>query len=281
MRELGVVAPPKKEAEGLARGAKIVIRTPRGQEYATVLCEATKDRTSRSRGAAFSEFAFVRRATRADAANAAKIKSLESSDFDRCLKIISKLKLQMTLVKVERILGGERIVAYYVADGRVDFRELVRALAAEFQTRIEMKQIGVRDETKLLADVGDCGREICCKAYLATMPPVSMKMAKLQKATLDPTKVSGRCGRLKCCLRYEYDVYNELLDETPAIGRIVETPKGQGRVVAQELLARRVVVEMEDGVRQTYDVAELVAASPKRKETRRPRATRKDDRRDK
>ena len=186
------------------------------------------------------------------------------------------MRVELTLVRVEQIFGRERVVVYYVADGRVDFRELVRALAAEFQTRIEMQQIGVRDETKLLADVGDCGREVCCTTFLATMPPVSMKMAKLQKATLDPTKVSGRCGRLKCCLRYEFDAYYELQEASPAIGQTVWTPLGRGRVFAQELFAKRVVVDLEDGGRQSFDVEEIDAGDPRR----RKRADRGPNRRD-
>jgi cell fate regulator YaaT (PSP1 superfamily) len=115
----------------------------------------------------------------------------------------------MNLVDLERIFGGERVVVYYLSENRVDFRELVRLLAAEFQTRIEMRQIGVRDEARLLADYGDCGKPTCCNSHLAQIPPVSMRMAKMQKATLDPTKISGRCGRLKCCLRYEFELYEQ------------------------------------------------------------------------
>ena len=128
-------------------------------------------------------------------------------EFDVCRQHVERLGLKMQLVDVEHLFGGERIVIYYLAESRVDFRELVRVLAGEFQTRIEMRQIGVRDEAKLLADYGDCGCPVCCNTHLAEMPPVSMRMAKLQKATLDPTKISGRCGRLKCCLRYEYESY--------------------------------------------------------------------------
>ena len=126
-----------------------------------------------------------------------------------CQQHIARLGLKMQLVDAEHIFGGERIVIYYLAESRVDFRELVRLLAGEFQTRIEMRQIGVRDEAKLLADYGDCGCPVCCNTHLVEMPPVSMRMAKLQKATLDPTKISGRCGRLKCCLRYEYESYEQ------------------------------------------------------------------------
>src|SRR5262249_9061431 len=131
----------------------------------------------------------------------------EQAEFETCCRHVAQLGLPMQLVDLEHLFGGERIVIYYLADTRVDFRALVKALAAEFQTRIEMRQIGVRDEAKLLADYGDCGKPVCCNTHLIEMPPVSMKMAKMQKATLDPTKISGRCGRLKCCLRYEYDTY--------------------------------------------------------------------------
>ena len=124
----------------------------------------------------------------------------------------------MELVDVEHLFGGEHIVFYFLAEKRVDFRELVKDLARQYQTRIEMRQIGVRDEAKLLADYGDCGKPVCCNTHMSVMPPVSMRMAKLQKSTLDPTKISGRCGRLKCCLRFEQDVYKEFQEALPAVG---------------------------------------------------------------
>ena len=167
----------------------------------------------------------------------------------------------MQLVDIEHLFGGERIVVYYLADGRVDFRELVRLLAGEFQTRIEMRQIGVRDEAKLMADYGDCGKPVCCNSHLIRMPPVSMKMAKLQKATLDPAKISGRCGRLKCCLRYEYDVYEQLQKELPPIGTQVMTPGGLARVIGQEILAGQLLVETADRVRKLVDVADVSTPS--------------------
>jgi cell fate regulator YaaT (PSP1 superfamily) len=163
-----------------------------------------------------------------------------------CQRYVDKLELKMQLVDVEHIFGGERIVIYYLAENRVDFRELVRQLASEFQTRIEMRQIGVRDEAKLLADFGDCGCSVCCNSHLIEMPPVSMRMAKLQKATLDPTKISGRCGRLKCCLRYEFDTYEDMLKVLPPIGSMVETAEGQGKVIGHEILSGMVQVAYED-----------------------------------
>jgi cell fate regulator YaaT (PSP1 superfamily) len=164
----------------------------------------------------------------------------------------------MQLVDVEHVFGGERVVVYYLAENRVDFRELVRQLASEFQTRVEMRQIGVRDEAKVLADYGDCGKPVCCNTHLTEMPPVSMKMAKIQKATLDPTKISGRCGRLKCCLRYEYDTYEALQKELPPLGSDVVTARGRARVLAQEILAGQILIETEDHRRVLIDASEVL-----------------------
>lgn len=159
--------------------------------------------------------------------------------------MIGERHLGMQLVDVEHLLGGERLIFYYLAEQRVDFRDLVKALAKRYKTRIEMRQIGVRDEAKLLADYGDCGKPVCCNTHLREMPPVSMKMAKIQKATLDPAKISGRCGRLKCCLRYEYDTYEEYRRDLPKVGTMVMTRIGQGKVIAQEILARKLLVRYD------------------------------------
>jgi cell fate regulator YaaT (PSP1 superfamily) len=157
--------------------------------------------------------------------------------------------MDMKLIDIEHVFGGERVVVYYLAEARVDFRELVRRLADEFQTRIEMRQIGVRDEAKLLADYGDCGKPVCCNTHLVQMPPVSMKMAKLQKSTLDPNKISGRCGRLKCCLRYEYDTYEDLQKDLPPVGSDVVTEQGRAMILAQEILAGQLLIKTEDNRR--------------------------------
>ena len=164
----------------------------------------------------------------------------------------------MQFIDVERLFGGERIVFYYLSEMRVDFRELVRQMAREFQTRIELRQIGVRDEAKLLADYGDCGKPVCCNTHMPVMPPVSMRMAKLQKSTLDPTKISGRCGRLKCCLRFEQDVYEELEATLPPLQSRILTRKGKARVLAHEILAQRLLVEFEDGLRQPIALDEVL-----------------------
>ena len=183
--------------------------------------------------------------------------------FATCQELIAKRRLQMNLVDVEMIHGRERVVFYYLAEKRVDFRDLVKDLARVLRTRIEMRQIGVRDEAKLLADYGDCGKPVCCNTHLSRMPPVSMKMAKIQKTTLDPAKISGRCGRLKCCLRYEYDTYR--VDGARRCRRWVRsvvTAKGQGRVVAQEILAQKLVVEFEDHRRIIVGRDDILSAEP-------------------
>ena len=226
------------------RGDRVLVRSDRGTEVGEVLCPAT-DRT-----ASFLENPFrgqiLRAATPDDLSAESQLVEREKQGLAACREFAARRRLQMDLVDVEAIFGGERMVFYYVSEKRVDFRELVKDLARAMQTRIEMRQIGVRDEAKLLADYGDCGKPVCCNTHLSRMPPVSMRMAKLQKTTLDPSKISGRCGRLKCCLRYEFDTYQALERELPAVGSKVVTRRGQGRVIALEVLAQKVVVEFED-----------------------------------
>ena len=261
MRQLGVMECADSNSVGFCHGVKVVARSSRGQEVATILCEATKERIAKINRDHETPI-FLRRLTAEDEEKLARIKEREVSDFERCFRTVRRMNVELSLVRVERLLGNERIVVYYVADGRVDFRELVRALAAEFQTRIEMRQIGVRDEMKLRDCVGDCGREPCCSSFLTSMPPVAMRMAKIQKATLDPTKVSGRCGRLKCCLRFEFETYDELLEQSPPLESIVETPDGAGKVVAQELLAQRVVVCLESGAHTSFAIKDVRVLEP-------------------
>ena len=242
MRHLG-------EYEGLPgqthpRNQRVVVRSDRGTEPGEVLCPAT------SRTGSFMANPFrgqiLRVATAEDVEAEKRLDVRVRKGFAACREFAGRRRLQMDLVDVEAILGGERMVFYYVSEKRVDFRELVKDLARTMQTRIEMRQIGVRDEARLLADYGDCGKPVCCNTHLSRMPPVSMRMAKLQKTTLDPSKISGRCGRLKCCLRYEFDTYLALERELPGIGSKLITTRGRGRVLAQEILAKKVVVELED-----------------------------------
>jgi cell fate regulator YaaT (PSP1 superfamily) len=253
MRFLGEFDP---EGHAYLRGDEVVVRTDRGHELGWVLCPAEAPAmqmlSEPTRGR------IVRKMTDRDHQERSRIEELEERELECCERFVQQRKLIMELVDVEHLFGGERIIFYFLAEKRVDFRELVKDLAREYQTRIEMRQIGVRDEAKLLADYGDCGKPVCCNTHMTTMPPVSMRMAKLQKSTLDPSKISGRCGRLKCCLRFEQDIYEEFQAELPAVGSRVLTPKGQGRVLAQEVLARKVLVEFEDGRRIPVPAAEIL-----------------------
>jgi cell fate regulator YaaT (PSP1 superfamily) len=254
MRQLGEF----EGAEGTAhsRGQAVIIRNDRGLEVGEVLCEATPRAleliSEPTRGQ------IIRLLNSDDEETLERRREAERHEFETCRRHIELRNLEMELVDVEHLFGGERIIFYFLAEKRVDFRELVKDLAREYQTRIEMRQIGVRDEAKLLADYGDCGKPVCCNTHMTSMPPVSMRMAKLQKSTLDPAKISGRCGRLKCCLRFEQHVYEEFQKDLPAVGARVVTGKGQGRVLAQEILARKLLVEFEDGRRLPVEAAEVL-----------------------
>jgi cell fate regulator YaaT (PSP1 superfamily) len=238
------------------RGDTVILRTERGVEVGEALCPATPQVVAAipepTRGD------LLRIATPEDRAKVRQLQDLRDLDYAAATRLITQHHLPMQLVDVERIFGGERIVFYFLSENRVDFRELVKSMAREFHTRIELRQIGVRDEAKLLADYGDCGKPVCCNTHMVVMPPVSMRMAKLQKSTLDPTKISGRCGRLKCCLRFEQDVYEEFQHELPPVGSRIVTAKGQGRILNHEILARRLLVEFEDGRRLPVPVDEVL-----------------------
>ena len=239
-----------------ARGDVAVVRTDRGLEAGDVLCPSTPKALAAIPEPARGEF--LRVATPDDHKKLAALRDVMKKEFAAGERLVAHHRLAMQLVDIEHLFSGERVVFYFLAEQRVDFRELVKSMAREFHTRIELRQIGVRDEAKLLADYGDCGKPVCCNTHMVVMPPVSMRMAKLQKSTLDPTKISGRCGRLKCCLRFEQDVYEEFQRELPPIGSRVLTDKGQGRVLAHEILARRLLVEFEDGRRLPVPVDDVL-----------------------
>lgn len=246
-----------KAGEDYARGAQVIVRSHRGTEWGEVLCEAT-DRTREYLGKVDANGRILRDATPEDEKKRDSLWHREQEIFIGCQRIAAEQLLALQVVDIEHLFGGEKIIVYYLSEVRIDFRELVKVLAREFQLRIEMRQIGIRDEAKLLADYGDCGKPVCCNTHLTEMPPVSMKMAKVQKASLDPNKISGRCGRLKCCLRYEYDTYEEYRRELPRVGKIVITRQGQGKVLAQEILAKKVLVSFEDNRRMMIDAADVI-----------------------
>ncbi len=171
-------------------------------------------------------------------------KAKEEEAFKICLKKISKHQLDMKLIDVEYTFDNNKVIFYFTADGRIDFRELVKDLAAIFRTRIELRQIGVRDEAKMIGGMGPCGKALCCATWLGDFEPVSIKMAKEQSLSLNPTKISGICGRLMCCLKYEHEVYERLRKNLPQIGEKVETPEGMGIVVETNILLENVKVRL-------------------------------------
>lgn len=184
----------------------------------------------------------------------------EKEAFDICVEKVSKHKLQMKLVDVEYTFDNNKILFYFTAEGRVDFRELVKDLASIFRTRIELRQIGVRDEAKMTGSIGICGRMLCCNTFLGEFQPVSIKMAKEQGLSLNPSKISGACGRLMCCLKYEHEAYEYLIDKMPSIGSEVSTPMGDGEIISVELIKEKVKVKFEtkEGTStETFDVDDI------------------------
>ncbi len=206
---------------------------------------------------------FIRYATAADISEERHLKKITREEIKCCRRFIKELDLPMKIVDAEHIFGGERIIFYFMSDGRVDFRDLVKKLAHQYQTRIEMRQIGSRDEAKLLADYEICGQECCCKRFLKVLKPVSMRMAKMQRATLDPSKISGYCGRLKCCMRYEDQTYTELKKHLPRKNTRVRTKQGEGKVIDTQILTQLVMVEYKSGEKIAVPLEELeIISSP-------------------
>ena len=187
----------------------------------------------------------LRLATEDDLRRAEANAKNEKMAFDLCLEKIAARKLEMKLISVEYTFDNSKVIFYFTANGRVDFRELVKDLAAVLKTRIELRQIGVRDEAKMLGGLGICGRPFCCASFLGEFQPVSIKMAKEQGLSLNPTKISGACGRLMCCLKYEQDAYEDLLRITPKVGAIVQTADGRGRVTEVNLLTGELKVHLD------------------------------------
>ncbi len=259
----------------LSRGMKLVVRTPRGVELAEMLttpcsesgCPHTISRKQmhayieRSGGKQFpfaEEGKVLRIASPEDLMEQQHLDSQGPEHLATARAEIKKLDLPMKLIDVELLLGGDRIVFYFMSENRVDFRELVRSLASEFHTRIEMRQIGARDEARIVADFEKCGQHCCCRQFLKVLRPVSMRSAKIQKATLDPGKISGRCGRLMCCLRYEDQTYDELRKQLPNRNTRVTTADGPGRVINTQIITQLVIVELESTrQRAAYPLEEL------------------------
>jgi cell fate regulator YaaT (PSP1 superfamily) len=186
----------------------------------------------------------IRKATKEDIKKHKENKDKEKDAFQICLNKISEHKLSMKLIDVEYTFDNNKIIFYFTAQGRVDFRELVKDLATVFRTRIELRQIGVRDEAKMVGGIGPCGRVLCCHKFLGDFAPVSIKMAKEQSLSLNPAKISGLCGRLMCCLNYEQNTYERIRETLPRVGSIVDTPEGRGEVVSNSVVNERVTIKI-------------------------------------
>ncbi|HAP66507.1 MAG TPA: stage 0 sporulation protein [Nitrospinae bacterium] len=196
----------------------------------------------------------VRKATQEDINQVEKNEVLGREAFDLCQSKIREKEMQMKLVNVDFSFDAQKAVFYYTSEERVDFRELVKDLAYHFKIKIEMRQIGLRDEAKMIGGCGPCGRNLCCASFLKEFEPVSIKMAKDQNLALNPVKISGVCGRLMCCLVYEHETYKNLKRTCPKLGAILDTPDGKGRVVKINLLQEMAIVELEDGKKMDVDM---------------------------
>ncbi|MGI6667980.1 MAG: PSP1 domain-containing protein [Acetivibrionales bacterium] len=223
-------------------GTNVIVETARGVEFGEVVIPA-REVNEEEIVAPLKKV--MRIATEEDIRHARENKKKEKDAFDICLQKISDHKLEMKLIDVEYTFDNNKILFYFTADGRVDFRELVKDLAAVFKTRIELRQIGVRDESKMMGGVGVCGRELCCCSHLGEFQPVSIRMAKEQGLSLNPAKISGTCGRLMCCLIFEQEAYDDILKRAPKVGAIVETPDGQGIVEETYLIKEIVKVKLD------------------------------------
>lgn len=199
----------------------------------------------------------VRMATKEDLIRMEEIKSIENNAFDFCIKCINDLDLLMNLFSVECAFERNKLTFFYTADGRIDFRELIKLLVKEFNIRIEMRQVGIRNLSKHCGGVGKCGREICCSSFLPTFDPVSIKMAKEQGLSLNPTKISGVCGRLMCCLTFENETYKSLKRDMPKLGKKITLKEGSGKVVRQNVLKETVTIRMEDNTEIDRHIRDL------------------------
>jgi len=182
----------------------------------------------------------------------------EKTAHSYCLNCIKELGLKMNLFSVEKSFDGNKYTFFFTSEGRVDFRQLVKMLVNQLEARIEMRQVGIRNQAKMCGGIGRCGRELCCAAFLDKFEPVSIRMAKEQNLSLNPTKISGQCGRLMCCLTYEYETYQSLKKELPKIGKSVNTVSGKGKVIRHNAICNRITVRLEDGMEIETTVNQLM-----------------------
>lgn len=239
----------------LTPGDRVIVETERGRSMGTVI---TPPEERQPTGEQQELKGVIRKATQEDFETVAKHAIKEKESFNYCLSRIKERGMDMKLVSVEYLFDGSKAIFYFTADGRVDFRELVKDLAHQFHTRIEMRQIGVRDESKMVGGIGICGRALCCCTFLREFQPVSVKMAKEQSLALNPTKISGQCGRLLCCLEYEYDTYCNLKKGLPKCGKRLHCGQVEGEVIKVDILEGVVTVKTDDEREVTLKGSEIL-----------------------
>lgn len=247
----------------LNRGDNVIVETEQGLGFGTVVAPpATRDDLPEDRPVK----KIFRMANDKDRSQMEKNGKLEQIAQDFCQKCINELGLKMNLFSVESIFDGSKLTFFFTAEGRVDFRQLVKMLVKEFRIRIEMRQVGIRNQAKMCGGIGRCGRRICCSTMIDKFEPVSIRMAKEQNLSLNPTKISGLCGRLMCCLTFEYDTYMGLKKNMPKIGKTVRTKQGDGKVIRHNVINKKVVVRLEDGAEIETDL-DGVSQKPSERKT--------------
>ncbi|MFC1886044.1 stage 0 sporulation family protein [Thermodesulfobacteriota bacterium] len=238
----------------LERGDAVIVETEQGLGFGTVAFPPTPTEQRPSHKPLKKVF---RVASEKDFRQREKNVRLEKTAHAFCLNCIKNLGLTMNLFSVESSFDTRKLTFFFTSDGRVDFRQLVKMLVAKFGVKIEMRQVGIRNQAKMCGGLGRCGREICCSAFMDKFGPVSIRMAKEQNLSLNPTKISGQCGRLMCCLTFENDTYKKLKENLPKIGKTVSTPSGTGKVIRHDVINSRVVVRLESGVEIETGVNEM------------------------
>ncbi|AAO34870.1 stage 0 sporulation protein [Clostridium tetani] len=246
----------------IEKGQNVIVETIRGIEFGQCV---TGEKEIKENEIVSPLKSVIRKSNKEDEEKHSENKNKEKEAFDICLEKIKEHKLEMKLIDVEYTFDNNKVIFYFTADGRVDFRDLVKDLASIFKTRIELRQIGVRDEAKMIGGLGPCGRAMCCSTYLGDFVPVSIKMAKEQNLSLNPTKISGICGRLMCCLNFEQETYEEIRKKLPKVGSIINSEYGEGEVVENSVVKEMVKVKIKlpsgDDVIEEISMHDLILIS--------------------
>ena len=251
-KKAGKIYDFKSDAFVLKEGDRVIVETEHGLGFGTIATPPVEIEKSEKKLKQI-----VRVATKEDFLKREEIKKLEQNAHDFCIKSINRLELLMNLFSVECTFDHNKLTFFYTADGRIDFRELIKLLVKEFNIRIEMRQVGIRNLSKHYGGIGKCGRELCCSSFMHTFEPVSIKMAKEQGLSLNPTKISGVCGRLMCCLTFENKTYKSLKRSMPKLGKTVTVKEGKGRVIRQNVLRESVTIRIDDDTQIEIPVKDL------------------------